>query len=187
MHLQTPRILAVRDMLHMLLVINSFGSIDPQIHRMCSFVHPITVRSSAKALSLRNLSASGSIRPLHTVSCPIAHPFVTTLTRYTAYHRSRSSRTDPRIVVHRAVDFLVSRDLFNTDCGRCLIVTPSDFTRSDYNDCALSTEPGHQILFRLCHNHASSAQWIAVLPLFGMPLKRQPNTTIPDHCSARLL
>jgi hypothetical protein len=110
MHLQTPRILAVRDMLHMLLMINSFGSIDPQIHRMCSFEHPILVRASAKALSLKDLSATGSIRSLHKKQCPFAHPSVTTLTHHTAYHRSRSSQTSPRIVVHRAVDFLVTRD-----------------------------------------------------------------------------
>ena len=187
MHLQTPRILAVRVRLHMSLTYNSFGSIDPQIHRMCSNEHPILVRASAKALSLRGLSATGSVRPLHAVLRPIAHPFVTTLTRHTAYHRSRSSRTAPRIVVHRAVDFLVSRDRLKTDCGRCLIVTPSDSTRSDYNDCALTTEPGHQVLLRICHNHASSAQWIAVFALFGMALKHQPNMQMPDHCSARLL
>lgn len=110
MHLQTPRLSAVRVRLHMSLTYNSFGSLDPQALEMCSFEHPILVRSSAKALSLKDLSATGSIRPLHKKQCPIAHPSVTTLTRHTAYHRSRSSRTSPRIVVHRAVDFLVTRD-----------------------------------------------------------------------------
>lgn len=124
-----------------------------------------------------------------------------TLTCHTAYHRSRSSRTATRIVVHRAVDFLVSRDLFNTDCGRCLIVTSSDSTRSDYNDCASSTEPGHQVLLRLCHNHASSPRWVAVKSVSSHiinvddKLVRPSNQRLqvatasifPDHRSVRLL
>ena len=55
MHLQTPRILAVRDMLHMWLSINSFGAYAPQIPRISVNAKPIGKASNAKALINRSL------------------------------------------------------------------------------------------------------------------------------------
>ncbi len=54
MHLQTPRILAVRDLLHMSLMFNSFGAYAPQIPRISVNAKPIGKASNAKRWSIES-------------------------------------------------------------------------------------------------------------------------------------